>query len=552
MFENMAKEVYIQKRMIEKLNGRVKHPLLRRLGYAGAYAVAFSPIAATIGITQAKHEDRFGANEATYGFKLDPESYLDFGPLGTGRSPERFGPIALEGTVHEIPASSGDSTAAISGVVNSYAFEFDNFNEVHRPIIVHELLKDAAYKSAYAELGWLALAAVGSVGLVPSFRRRLTPLTVAAVSLSAVAGTIGYEHATEKPVPGTEVVVDGQHLKVTGLSGELTLSTLIPTIENFIDRKDRQREEFVNKVNGQLDQSADVMRQRQEGDRLILAYSDLHCSFAEASVLRHAQEIYAAPTIVNAGDITTNGLEVEKKCIDIVDAIDDPVADSNGDEVEADQSAVIGNHDSSENTQSQLEDSDVSYLNGETLETRDFSILGGDDPERTPAFASGAETRTSRNGDTEQEAGEKLAEQSQKDDPDIVVVHEPAEAEAFVAAGGRAKLLFNGHDHQLRPPEMITTPTGTIYSFDSGTAGGIGQQTIDNLNFPLSLPSKVATFMAIRLSVSGDLYYQTVSITPGAEVTVSPWTFIDRLSEPEAMTEEVLVEKQKSELSSRR
>jgi predicted MPP superfamily phosphohydrolase len=533
--------------MIEKLNGRVKHPLLRKLGYAGAYAVAFSPVAAMIGITQATHEDRFGANTATYGFKLDPESYLDFGPLGTGRSPERFGPIALEGTVHEIPASSGDSTSAISGVVTSYAFEFDNFNEVHRPIIIHELLKDAAYKSAYAELGWLAFVAAGSVGIVPSFRRRLTPLAIAAVSVGTMAGTLEYENITEKPLPGTEVVVSGQSLKVTGLSGELTLSTLIPTIENFIDRKDTQREEFVSSVNSQLDASSELMQQRNEGDRLILAYSDLHCSLAEASVLRHAQEIYAAPTIVNAGDITTNGLEVEKKCIEIIDAIDDPVADSGGEKVEAEQLADIGNHDSKD-TSDQLKDSDVVYLNGETHETKDFSVLGDDDPERTPAFASGADTRFSRDhsGETEEEAGEKLAKQSQKDDPDIVVVHEPEEADAFVAAGGKATLLINGHDHQLRAPKIITTPTGTIYSFDPGTAGGIGEQTIDNLNFPLSLPSKVATFMAIRLGADGSLYYQTVSVTPAAEVTVSPWTFLDRVSDPATITEEALVEEQKS------
>jgi predicted phosphodiesterase len=303
----------------------------------------------------------------------------------------------------------------------------------------------------------------------------------------------------------------------------------------------------VSSVNSQLDASSELMQQRNEGDRLILAYSDLHCSLAEASVLRHAQEIYAAPTIVNAGDITTNGLEVEKKCIEIIDAIDDPVADSGGEKVEAEQLADIGNHDSKD-TSDQLKDSDVVYLNGETHETKDFSVLGDDDPERTPAFASGADTRFSRDhsGETEEEAGEKLAKQSQKDDPDIVVVHEPEEADAFVAAGGKATLLINGHDHQLRAPKIITTPTGTIYSFDPGTAGGIGEQTIDNLNFPLSLPSKVATFMAIRLGADGSLYYQTVSVTPAAEVTVSPWTFLDRVSDPATITEEALVEEQKS------
>jgi hypothetical protein len=186
-----------------------------------------------------------------------------------------------------------------------------------------------------------------------------------------------------------------------------------------------------------------------------------------------------------------------------------------------------GNHDSSTTRQQEI-DEGMGVLDGETIEAAGLRVLGDSDPERTPAFASGPETRYSATGETEEELGLRLREQASKDSPDIVLVHQPSAAEAFLEDESKpinARLVLWGHSHRLELPTVRWHDNGSYtIAQQLGTAGGIGEQRFDSLSTPLTTPTTNATAVAYRLNKeTGEAFYQIITVSPDGDVAVSPW-----------------------------
>jgi len=488
--------------------------VLRKVGLTAAYAAGFAPWAAFLGVSTASTEDYFGPNETTYEVAVDPWSTLDLGPLGTATAPITAGPFAVEATMHDIPGGSDiDQTAFFSHVTDQYALQY-KYRRDYGDTITNLLLHDAEKKSIYYELGWLGVVGLGSLILNERTRRHLTPLATTGIAISVLAGTLAATtEGHSAPQPGYDI---------TGLSGVKTESgtilfganQAIPSMRNFIRRQEATGDTFVDGVREQLEPYTALMQQKEDGEIVIFAFSDIHCSIVQTGIFKSVADIYQPDVTINAGDSTTNGLRVEEKCIDNIASIRDGIV------------VTDGNHDSSV-TQEQEEDRGMNVLKGETISVGGVSILGDKDPERTPAFGSGPTTRYSTTGETEEELGERLRATAIEDGADIVVVHQPKAARAFLDDASKVpiKFLLWGHEHHLESPEVYWREGGGYtVAQQLGTAGGIGQQTFDSLSTPLTTPTIDATAVAYRYNPStGQVLTQAVTVTPDGELTVSTW-----------------------------
>lgn len=499
----------------------------RTLGLGAAYAAGFSPFAVFLGVTTASTDDYFGPSPTTYEVAVDPWSTLNLGVLGTATNLTTAGPFAIEATVHGIPAIQGDDqTKLFNHAADQYTLQY-KYRQEYADTIKNLLIDDAAKKALYYELGWLAGVRVGSKILDRRVRERLSPVVTAGLATCALASSLSVmtrDH--HNPQPG---------FPIAGLADTKTTSAVllfgaqraIPSIQNFIRKQEARGEEHVSQVIGQLEVYRGLMQQREENEKVILAYSDLHCSLPQTEVLKALATIYQPDTTLNAGDSTTNGLRIEGQCVEEAAEISDTTV------------VARGNHDS-ETTEEQQRAAGMKALDGKTVEVGGLTILGDGDPERTPAFGSGADSRYSETGETEEELGRRLGEQAQNDLPDILVVHQSKAAEAFLddpANVAATDLVIWGHAHLLKKPLVYWRNDGSYATAQQlGTAGGIGQQRFDSLSTPLTTPTTDATVVAYRYNTDTEqvVLTQTITVTPQGEVTVSPW-------EPVVSPEEMLL-----------
>jgi hypothetical protein len=246
--------------------------LLRFAKRSAAYAAAFAPVAGFAGMANASVEDYFGANRTTYEVTLDPWSTLDLGPLGTATAPITFGPFAVEATVHGIPAASTlDQADFFSSVSDQYALQY-TYRDEYMDTLQDSLARDGLENALLYESLWLGAVALGSLALDKRVRKQLTPAATAGLTFCALAGSLTTYTVDQPAQPGFPIV---------GLPGVKTESTpilfgatrAVPTLQKFLKRQEKVSNEFVENARRQLDLSASLMQERQEGDTVIFAYS---------------------------------------------------------------------------------------------------------------------------------------------------------------------------------------------------------------------------------------------------------------------------------------
>lgn len=488
----------------------------RRLGLTAAYGAGFLPMAAFLGIANASVDDYFGPNEATYETTVDSSSVFDFGWWGEAEAPISFGPFSADVTVHGIPGDGRqDQAHFISNAVDQYALQY-KLRDEYADTITERLKDDALQKTLYYELSWVGAVAIGSRVLKRNVRETVSPLYVAGLSTCLLAGALATSTYESQDVSPQYPIAGAPNVTTDSPTLLFTLNRLVPSIQNFVDRSEKRSNEFASSAIAQLEQHAPLMQEREEDEVIVVAYSDMHCSFTQIKVLKAISSIYQPALTLNAGDAVTNGLAIEKECVE-----------AEADATEAKTAYSPGNHDSTE-TESQARNADMVVLDGKTTEINGFDVLGDNDPERTPAFGSGADTRYSETGETEEELGARLHDEAEDNTPDIVVVHQPDAANAFLAEPIPAgvKLIVRGHTHHLEDPDTYyDTDGGPVTSQQLGTAGGIGEQRFDSLSTPLSTPTRDATYVAYRWSttLNQPIAEQITTVTPNGEVSVSEW-----------------------------
>lgn len=494
-----------------------------RLALRGiGYGLALSPLAAGIGLTQAEADDYLGAQEAHFEVTLDGESKIDLGPLGNAYAPQSLGPLGITAEIGGIPIRNGAGSSRYYEELLSHKTLAEYtalYNNPEQTVngITQLLVADAMKKGLYAEAGLLGLVGLGALLLDPKFKRILSARSIGgAIGLTAATATVAamsqppIDASDRYPVPGLEdtgfrgLAVDADPLR-------LILDKAVPTIRRLAERQGRVMERYVTKASESLEAQRELVALPREQESAILVFSDLHCNQPMTELLGRVSELYEVTVALSAGDDTTNGTASEDGCVKQIAQIHERVA------------SAPGNHDSHV-TEEQMQRHGMAVLDGKTTELGGISLLGDDDPQRTPPFVSG--NRVAERDETEAEMGERLAEKSLEEHPDIVALHQPTAAQAFLGTEDySASAIVWGHLHHRKEPRVIWHDDGSwTVTHQLGTAGGAAPPTLTSVSTPFSAPAVPAEISILYRDDETRLIngYQLLSFAPHGEVTIEP------------------------------
>ncbi|RKS68313.1 putative MPP superfamily phosphohydrolase [Actinomadura pelletieri DSM 43383] len=192
----------------------------------------------------------------------------------------------------------------------------------------------------------------------------------------------------------------------------------------------------------------------------VLHVSDIHLNPAAWNVIKSVTTQFKVDLIIDSGDLMDHGSKAENRFADAIADLKVPYV------------YVRGNHDS-RNTQKAVDrQKNAIVLDDDTRQVEGLNIYGVGDPRFTPDKS----TRDDFVGADQMRAeGIVLAERlrASRTTPDLVVVHDPAEGEAF---SGLTPLILSGHAH-ARSTKLL--PTGTRL-FVQGSTGGAGLRGLEH------------------------------------------------------------------------
>ncbi|NLF04904.1 MAG: metallophosphoesterase [Actinomycetales bacterium] len=459
-----------------------------------------------IGLVTASAEGSLGPHRATYEITASSSGVVDLGPLGTlevdSPLPLRLGARV---TVQEVPAdvTSIDAPVTLEGLsadLDRYV-QFFTSPETFLQDAAGDVVRSAARHTLIAFVG-LGAAITGLLLLLGpgrrtelwqlGVRRRRTSLAgvvvIVAVAGAVVAtGPLGPDLTASQPASS---IFDGTPLEGARLTGRL--AGIVDTYGGLALDAYRENEEFYAGAEDSLrtawaareEQSQEWARLLELSERVsplqrvmlgdpdslvtMLVVSDLHCNVGMAPVLKAAVELSGAAVVLDAGDTTVNGTQVERYCV---------TAFSNAYRAGGAKDVVFagGNHDSAI-TGEQVRAAGGTVLAGEVVNVAGIDVLGDADPLET-RIGQGTR-RTGEEGAAE--AGERLADVGcSRDEPvPLLLVHTPAVA-ADSLERGCAVATVSGHLHRWAGPQRVEQGVRLV---NGSTAGAVsGQATVGPL-----------------------------------------------------------------------
>lgn len=522
-------------------------------------ALATVLVCAGFGVTTARAELSLGPHQALYQVTGDPHLEVDLGPLGriVADSPLPLG-LGVRITVEEIPA---DLTAvgaprtldAMSEDLDAYLQFFASPQQTVETAS-RALIKDAVQRSLVA-FGVLLLVFF-VIREVLGARRRgelialLAPRTWQIVGVGALVLLVWVTSTGSVPVRKTpeasqaSVVFSGTSLEGARLTGRL--AGVIDTYSGQLVGLYRNNSGYYSEAQENLVEAWDQADARELAEAAevpggggpgvpggtgtqgpdgpastpdpsggpqpppdtmtVLLVSDLHCNTGMTSLLRAIVSRSAADLVVNAGDTTINGTDVENVCVDsfataVPDAVPFVVAD--------------GNHDSvvtsaAERAQGQI------VLDGEVVEAAGLRILGDRDPLET-RIGGGTNTVREETPDQVADRLRDVACQARDDgEPiDLLLVHTPAVGEAGLRSGC-VPMQLSGHMHKRIGPETV----GYGVRYVNSTSGGAskGRLSVGPLQYPGSMT-------LLRFDTVSRTFTQLreIVVDPDQSVSVADW-----------------------------
>lgn len=497
-------------------------------------------VASWFGITTASAVGSLGPHRALYEVTATPTGVVDLGPLGTlevdSPLPLRLG---VRVTVQEIPAESTAvgapaSLERLSGDLDRYVQFFTS------PVT---FLQDAALdlvRSAFVR-SMVALAVLGAVvggiyALVGAARRRELAAAAVRRRRPVLAGVLaltvlGVGFLVNPPLdlvtPGSRpasAIFEGTPLEGARITGRL--AGLVDTYGAMALDAYRENEEFYAGAEESLRMAWQQREEQSEGwqdlllvsgrftplqraileepDSLVTAVvvSDLHCNVGMAPVIQAAVELSGAEVVLDLGDTSVNGTQVERYCVTaFMNAFR---AGGAGDVVFAG-----GNHDS-ELTADQVRAAGGIVLDGQVVTVRGIDMLGDADPLATRIGQGTSAVR----GETPREAGERLAQVAcEREQPvPLLLVHTPFVGDATLERGC-ALTQLSGHMHTWRGPQRFAQGVRLV---SGSTAGAVsGQPTVGPLG-------GTATIGVLRISPEHGLVvdYQKITVEPDGTAEV--------------------------------
>ncbi|GAA1868058.1 metallophosphoesterase [Myceligenerans crystallogenes] len=530
----------------------------------GVAVVAVVLACAFFGTTTARAELSLGPHQALYEVTGDPHLVIDLGPLGriVADTPLPLG-LGVSITVHEIPA---DLTAvdaprtldALSRDLDSYLQFFDS-PEQTVATAAQALVQDAAVRTvvAFGVVVCLFLAVRAVLGA----RRRgelaalLAPRTWQLTGAAALVVVIWVTSTGSTPVRRAPDYADSTVFAGTALEGAALTGRLAGVIDTYSGQLAglyRSNSGYYLIANEnltdawdaadmrELDQLARLEEARGEGaaggrrgpgqDRsgpgpgetagpspvpapspppdtvTVLVVSDLHCNTGMTPLVRTAVRRSGAELVLNAGDTTINGTDVENVCVDsFATAVPDDVPFVVSD----------GNHDSQLTSAAERSQGQI-VLGGGVVEVAGLRILGDRDPMET-RIGGGT---TSPRKETSAQAGERLRdvaceEQQGAGKIDLLLVHTPAVGGPGLQSGC-VPFQLSGHMHRRIGPEQV----GYGVRYVNSTTGGasLGRLSVGPLQYP-------AAMSVLRFSTVSRTFVQVreIVVAPDRAVTVGDW-----------------------------
>jgi predicted MPP superfamily phosphohydrolase len=382
---------------------------------------------------------------ADVNFSLSPSlsggTVIDIPPLGTLRLDSHAGPVRIDAQVVRIRPDRArkliEDPAAVDHLTSSLG------GDVRRGFIV------MAVKATTAAL---ACAAVAGFLVFRSWRRMMWTVLAAFNGLLLI-GVIGA--ITFNP----QSVVEPRFTGI--LAGAPQVVGDAKSIVSRFGAYRAQLAQLIGNVSRLYDVTSTLPTYEPDPTTIrVLHVSDIHLSPVAWSVIRQVSSQFKIQMIIDTGDLTDHGSTAEEKFAKDIAKLKVPYV------------FIRGNHDSAVTESSVRKQKNAVVLDNQVRDVGGLRIFGIGDPRFTPDKTTRGDQVDAREmlaigqGAAQQMVATRAA-------PDVVLVHDPAEGQAF---DGTAPLVLSGHLHQRSTRLM---PAGTRL-FVQGSTGGAGMRGLEH------------------------------------------------------------------------
>lgn len=433
-------------------------PGIKRLGAAAGRAafLGFSLAASVNAFAEVDFESgplEFSVDaEVAHPFSDDGMSgntSLEVPPLGSVTLDTHDGPLDVNARLVNIDPDELESYSRDPEV------KINDFSTVLRRDI-EEAKSDLVQQTVLSVMGGFI---VGSAGIVAydSFRRNISKTesikkTIAPiVAMGMLVGGVGvYGLQSRNPNALHEAEYEGVLARTPEVIGN---------VYDISDRFNEQTAQLADTVSylSELIYSYDNLLVLPSDTINVLLVADRHCQPGTDDIIARTVAQYNAALVLDAGDITDHGSEIENTCFDEIGSLPVPYV------------YVGGNHDSGITRQAMNDIENVVELQGQAEEIGGLTILGSHDPRFTPDLSS---PRQDAELLSSQSLGLRQAIERSETASDIVVAHDPDAAQYIY---GLVPLIVSGHLHRYE----YATEDETLH-ITNGTIGGGGLRAFEN------------------------------------------------------------------------
>lgn len=315
-------------------------------------------------------------------------------------------------------------------------------------------------------LGWLVLGPRGRAEVGVAVRRpRVLAVVVAAVLVTTAAlwpwGFLDSRPGQRAQWRGLEEFV-GVSLDLPPALTGVQISTNLTTRESkrLVLSAVHTYQESLRFYDRAAELAADLpVRQKQEGETVVLLVSDRHDNIGMDQVARAVADAAGATVVFDAGDDTSTGSSWEAFSLD-------SLQEAFG---EDERYAVAGNHDHGSFVSDYLAERGWTNPGGAVIEGPAGSRLWGIDDPRSSGLGDWV-TMTGTYAELQAQVADEVCASPQR--VGTVLVHAASMAQE-VLDRGCADLVVGGHLHVQAGPTRVVGTNGQVgYSYTNGTTGG--------------------------------------------------------------------------------
>ena len=315
-----------------------------------------------------------------------------------------------------------------------------------------DAVADLAWEVKMAALRGLLVSVLGAVLLVALASRRVLSTLVGGGAVLVAAGcSLALAVTGWNPTALAEPRYTGLLTSAPSVVG--SAETIVTDFSRYGD----QLAQIVRNVSGLYTATSSLPLLPPQADVVkVLHVSDLHLAPHAWDLIRTVSEEYDVDVVVDSGDITDHGSRAENRYVEEIRHLSTPYL------------WVRGNHDSADTARAMRRQRNVVVLDGGVREVAGLTFLGAADPTHTPD-----KSRRTDGPERVTAAAERLASRADRHgDVDVVVFHDPTEADVFDGTAGMA--LF-GHRHYRR----VQRGDGGTWLMMQGSTGGSGLRALE-------------------------------------------------------------------------